>query len=193
MTRLTKDKAQYPCQDFVISVDSQMSHFSHRRVFLRISVMKKGNQHSQWPLWTGGPPGLFCLWWINGDVEATGLGFVCFVVINPRVLSELNLGSFCNKYYPILPLPPRYDGSEGYVEAHCPCFAIAFKDGRIQIMRFEMDESRAGKWNAPTLFEIHGIFTICSWVYLWFLVYLAFVPGFICDSWYIYRFLLCHF
>ena len=45
-----------------------------------------------------------------GAVEATGLSFVCFVVINPRVFSanRVVLGFFCFKKVPILPLPPSH-------------------------------------------------------------------------------------
>ena len=44
-----------------------------------------------------------------GAAEATGLGFVCFVVISPRVLSanRVDLGFFfCFTNFPILPPPP---------------------------------------------------------------------------------------
>ena len=41
--------------------------------------------------------------------EATGLGFVCFVVINPRVLSanRVDLGFFSFINFPISPPPPQ--------------------------------------------------------------------------------------
>ncbi|RMX47135.1 hypothetical protein pdam_00018680 [Pocillopora damicornis] len=34
-----------------------------------------------------------------------------------------------------------YDGREGYVEPNCPCLAVCFDIGRMQIMRHELDES----------------------------------------------------
>ena len=36
----------------------------------------------------------------------------------------------------------RYDGREGYVEPNCPCLAVCFDVGRMQIMRHELDESK---------------------------------------------------
>ena len=36
----------------------------------------------------------------------------------------------------------RYDGREGFVEPNCPCLAICFDMGRMQIMRHELDESK---------------------------------------------------
>ena len=43
-----------------------------------------------------------------GAAEATGLGFVCFAVINPRVLSthRVDLGFFLFHKFPIYPPPP---------------------------------------------------------------------------------------
>ena len=35
----------------------------------------------------------------------------------------------------------RYDGREGFVEPNCPCLAVCFDNGRMQIMRHELDES----------------------------------------------------
>ena len=35
----------------------------------------------------------------------------------------------------------RYDGREGFVEPNCPCLAVCFDIGRMQIMRHELDES----------------------------------------------------
>lgn len=35
----------------------------------------------------------------------------------------------------------RYDGREGFVEPNCPCLAVCFDMGRMQIMRHELDES----------------------------------------------------
>jgi len=32
-----------------------------------------------------------------------------------------------------------YNGSKGYVEPNCPCLAVAFNNGRAQIMRHELD------------------------------------------------------
>ena len=46
-----------------------------------------------------------------GAAEATGLDFVCFIVINPCVLStnRVDLGSFCIINFPIfLPPPPCF-------------------------------------------------------------------------------------
>ncbi|KAM7428718.1 WD repeat-containing protein 35 [Porites harrisoni] len=34
-----------------------------------------------------------------------------------------------------------YDGREGYVEPNCPCLAVCFDVGRMQIMRHELDEN----------------------------------------------------
>ena len=34
-----------------------------------------------------------------------------------------------------------YDGRNGYVAANCPCLAVAFDNGRVQIMRHELDDS----------------------------------------------------
>ncbi|XP_023690491.1 WD repeat-containing protein 35 isoform X2 [Paramormyrops kingsleyae] len=34
-----------------------------------------------------------------------------------------------------------YPGTEGYVEPDCPCLAICFDNGRVQIMRYENDEN----------------------------------------------------
>ena len=44
-----------------------------------------------------------------GAAEATGLGFVCFVVISPCVLSanRVDLGFFCFINFPILLPPPQ--------------------------------------------------------------------------------------
>ena len=44
-----------------------------------------------------------------GAIEATGLGFVCFVAINPRVLSadRVDSGFFCFINFPISPPPPQ--------------------------------------------------------------------------------------
>ena len=36
----------------------------------------------------------------------------------------------------------RYDGREGFVEPNCPCLAVCFDIGRMQIMRHELDESK---------------------------------------------------
>ena len=36
----------------------------------------------------------------------------------------------------------RYDGREGYVEPNCPCLAVCFDVGRMQIMRHDLDESK---------------------------------------------------
>ena len=43
-----------------------------------------------------------------GAAEATGLGFVCFIVLNPRILSAngVDLGFFCFINGPISPPPP---------------------------------------------------------------------------------------
>ena len=43
-----------------------------------------------------------------GAAEATGLGFVCFIVVNPCVLSanRVGLGLFCFIDFPILLPPP---------------------------------------------------------------------------------------
>ena len=42
-----------------------------------------------------------------GAAEATGLGFVCFAIVNPRVLSanRVDLGLFF-RFFQILPPPP---------------------------------------------------------------------------------------
>ena len=34
-----------------------------------------------------------------------------------------------------------YDGSEGYIDGACPCLAIGYQNGRVQIMRNERDDS----------------------------------------------------
>ncbi|XP_015765904.1 PREDICTED: WD repeat-containing protein 35-like [Acropora digitifera] len=34
-----------------------------------------------------------------------------------------------------------YDGREGFVEPNCPCLAVCFDIGRMQIMRHELDEN----------------------------------------------------
>lgn len=36
-----------------------------------------------------------------------------------------------------------YNGSMGYVEPNCPCLAVAFDNGRAQIMRHELDNGEA--------------------------------------------------
>ena len=35
-----------------------------------------------------------------------------------------------------------YNGSMGYVEPNCPCLAVAFDNGRAQIMRHELDNGK---------------------------------------------------
>ena len=35
-----------------------------------------------------------------------------------------------------------YDGCNGHVEPNCPCLAVAFDIGRVQIMRHELDNSK---------------------------------------------------
>ena len=34
-----------------------------------------------------------------------------------------------------------YNGANGYVEPNCPCLAVSFDTGRLQIMRHELDDS----------------------------------------------------
>lgn len=36
-----------------------------------------------------------------------------------------------------------YNGNHGYVEINCPSLAIAFANGRCQIMRNEVDEGKS--------------------------------------------------
>lgn len=37
----------------------------------------------------------------------------------------------------------RYNGSEGFMEPDCPCLAVCFDNGRLQIMRHEVDDSNS--------------------------------------------------
>jgi hypothetical protein len=37
----------------------------------------------------------------------------------------------------------RYHGKEGYVQQNCPVLAICFDNGRMQIMKNEMDDSKS--------------------------------------------------
>jgi hypothetical protein len=39
----------------------------------------------------------------------------------------------------------RYHGREGYVQQNCPVLAICFDNGRMQIMKNEMDDSKMTK------------------------------------------------
>ena len=35
-----------------------------------------------------------------------------------------------------------YDGRNGYIEEDCPCLAVCYQTGHIQIMRSENDDSK---------------------------------------------------
>lgn len=35
-----------------------------------------------------------------------------------------------------------YAGIEGYISPNCPCLAVAFDNGHIQVMRHELDDSK---------------------------------------------------
>ena len=78
-----------------------------------------------------------------GAAEATGLGFVCFVVTNPCVLSanKVDLGFFCFKIFPILLPPPpfsMYLTSCAFIFA---CFCLEF-----QIVRLVLNSSSKIPW-----------------------------------------------
>ena len=35
-----------------------------------------------------------------------------------------------------------YDGKNGYIKPNCPCLAVAFENGRIQLMCHELDDGK---------------------------------------------------
>ncbi|KAK9510816.1 hypothetical protein O3M35_005521 [Rhynocoris fuscipes] len=49
-----------------------------------------------------------------------------------------------------------YDGRNGYVEEDCPCFAICYQTGQVQIMRHQNDE-------LPVIFDTRMNAVNCSW------------------------------
>ena len=56
-----------------------------------------------------------------------------------RVLAKLSW--HCKQRVTATITRARYDGREGFVEPNCPCLAVCFDMGRMQIMRHELDES----------------------------------------------------
>ena len=60
--------------------------------------------------------------------------FICC----PYLLKSVHIINFLKSFFPV----SRYDGREGYVEPNCPCLAVCFDIGRMQIMRHELDESK---------------------------------------------------
>ena len=36
-----------------------------------------------------------------------------------------------------------YTGIEGYISPNCPCLAVAFDNGHMQVMRHELDDSKS--------------------------------------------------
>lgn len=63
---------------------------------------------------------------------------------------------FLKSFFPV----SRYDGREGYVEPNCPCLAVCFDIGRMQIMRHELDES---KWFEMGLWKFLAFAKLISW------------------------------
>ena len=62
------------------------------------------------------------------------VGTVGFLIISPianAATANGCFGLFC-----------RYHGKEGYVQQNCPVLVICFDNGRMQIMRNEMDDSK---------------------------------------------------
>lgn len=76
---------------------------------------------------------------------------IIFGISNGEVQIFDNTGNFCAKMtlYCLANVTGAvkiagiewYDGREGFVEPNCPCLAICFDIGRMQIMRHELDES----------------------------------------------------
>ena len=63
---------------------------------------------------------------------------------------------FLKSFFPV----SRYDGREGYVEPNCPCLAVCFDIGRMQIMRHELDES---KWFEMGLWKCLAFAKLINW------------------------------
>ena len=50
-----------------------------------------------------------------------------------------------------------YNGCYGYVEPNCPCLAIAFDNGRAQIMRHELDNGEKNRFFLPHTTYVFGL------------------------------------
>ncbi len=50
----------------------------------------------------------------------------------------------------------RYNGAHGYVEPNCPSLVICYENGRMQIMRDEVDEN-------PILIDTEMKVVQCQW------------------------------
>ena len=91
---------------------------------------------------------------------------------------------FLKSFFPV----SRYDGREGYVEPNCPCLAVCFDIGRMQIMRHELDES---KWFEMGLWKWLAFAKLISWENLKSKL-VSPIPGPVCFFFHLFSLLICH-
>lgn len=91
---------------------------------------------------------------------------------------------FLKSFFPV----SRYDGREGYVEPNCPCLAVCFDIGRMQIMRHELDES---KWFEMGLWKCLAFAKLISWENLKSKL-VSPIPGPVCFFFHLFSLLICH-